>query len=61
MNSDFRDMLRLFAAHKVRYLVVGGYAAMHYLGRSALVKAKKRAGRPQDLADLDELRRALRP
>ncbi|MEO5915053.1 MAG: hypothetical protein ABIS50_12535 [Luteolibacter sp.] len=30
MNSDFRDLLRLFAAHEVRYLIVGGYAAMHY-------------------------------
>ena len=30
MNSDFRDLLRLFAVHEVRYLVVGGYAAMHY-------------------------------
>lgn len=30
MNSDFQDLLRLFAKHEVRYLVVGGYAAMHY-------------------------------
>jgi hypothetical protein len=30
MNSDFQDLLRLFARHEVRYLVVGGYAAMHY-------------------------------
>lgn len=30
MNSDFNDLLRLFAKHEVRYLVVGGYAAMHY-------------------------------
>ena len=30
MNSDFRDLLRLFAKHRVRYLIVGGYAAMHY-------------------------------
>ncbi len=26
MNSDFRDLLKLFNAHRVRYLVVGGYA-----------------------------------
>jgi hypothetical protein len=26
MNSDFRDLLRLFAEHEVRYLIVGGYA-----------------------------------
>ena len=30
MNSDFKDLLQSFANHKVRYLVVGGYAAMHY-------------------------------
>lgn len=30
MNSDFKDLLRLFARHEVRYLVVGGYAAMQY-------------------------------
>ncbi len=30
MNSDFQDLLQLFAKHEVRYLVVGGYAAMHY-------------------------------
>lgn len=146
MNSDFKDLLRLFAAHEVRYLIVGGYAAMHYsqprftkdldlwlepttenatrvmrafaefgmplidvtpgdfaresfqymvgrapvlfdfltslpkmrfvtcwekrvtdegegfpihlLSRSDLIQAKKEAGRPQDLADLDEIRRA---
>lgn len=30
MNSDFKDLLRLFAAHEVRYLVVGGYAVSHH-------------------------------
>ena len=30
MNSDFRDLLRLFNANRVRYLVVGGYAVMKY-------------------------------
>jgi hypothetical protein len=30
MNSDFRDLLNLFNANKVRYLVVGGYAVMKY-------------------------------
>lgn len=30
MNSDYRDLLRLFAKHEVRYLIVGGYAAMLY-------------------------------
>ena len=26
MNSDFRDLLKLFNAYRVRYHVVGGYA-----------------------------------
>ena len=30
MNSDFRDLLKLFNANKVRYLIVGGYAVMKY-------------------------------
>ncbi|MGL5018665.1 MAG: hypothetical protein ACRDBP_11045 [Luteolibacter sp.] len=31
---------------------------IHYLGKSDLIRAKQTAGRPQDLADLDELCRA---
>jgi hypothetical protein len=30
MNSDFKELLKLFNAHRVRYLVVGGYAVMKY-------------------------------
>lgn len=30
MNSDFKDLLRCLNTAKVRYLVVGGYAVMHY-------------------------------
>ena len=30
MNSDFRELLQCFAKHRVRYLVVGGYAVIHY-------------------------------
>ena len=26
VNSDFSDLLRLFNANQVRYLVIGGYA-----------------------------------
>ncbi len=146
MNSDFKDLLRIFAEEKVKFLVVGDYAVIHhtqprytkdldvwikpslenarrvarafcrfgvpmvdvsvadlaeqclqyaiglppaqidfltslpgvdfesawqdraeghaggitvpFLGIPQLVAAKSRAGRPQDLADLDELRRA---
>jgi hypothetical protein len=30
MNSDFKDLLKVLNAYKVRYLVVGGYAVMAY-------------------------------
>ena len=30
MNSDFEELLSLFNANEVRYLVVGGYAVMLY-------------------------------
>jgi hypothetical protein len=30
MNSDFENLLRLFNANSVEYLIVGGYAVMLY-------------------------------
>jgi hypothetical protein len=30
MNSDFKDLLRIFNEHSVRYLIVGGYAVIKY-------------------------------
>ena len=30
MNSDFKDRLRLFVEHDVKYRVVGGYAVSHH-------------------------------
>jgi hypothetical protein len=30
MNSDFKDLLRILSEEKVRFLVVGGYAVIHY-------------------------------
>lgn len=30
MNSDFKELLQTFNAHEVEYMVVGGYAAIHY-------------------------------
>jgi hypothetical protein len=30
MNSDFKDLLSIFNANKVRYLVIGGHAVMKY-------------------------------
>jgi len=29
-NSEFKELLNLFEKHKVRYLIVGGYAVMKY-------------------------------
>ena len=29
-NSDFRELLKIFEKHKIRYLVVGAYAVMKY-------------------------------
>ncbi len=30
MNSDFKDLLRIFAEQHVEYLIVGAYAVIHY-------------------------------
>ncbi|MBI5822865.1 MAG: hypothetical protein HZB18_02475 [Chloroflexi bacterium] len=30
VNSDFSDLLQIFNAHNVRYLVIGGYAVVQY-------------------------------
>lgn len=30
MNSDFKDLLRIFIEEEIRFLVVGGYAVIHY-------------------------------
>ena len=29
-SPDFRELLKIFEKHKIRYLVVGGYAVMKY-------------------------------
>lgn len=30
MNSDFKDLLKIFVDEKVKFLVIGGYAVMYY-------------------------------
>ncbi len=30
MNSDFKDLLRIFNACRVKYLIIGGYAVIKY-------------------------------
>ena len=42
VNSDFSELLRLFNAGKVRYLIVGGYAVVQYT-------------EPRFTADLDDV------
>jgi hypothetical protein len=42
MNSDFRDLLRLFNARRDRYLVVGSYAVMKYI-EPRYMKDRKRS------------------
>lgn len=33
-NSDFNDLLRVFNANSVKYLVIGGYAMIQFTRRS---------------------------
>ena len=40
MNSDFKELLHIFAEEEVRYLIVGGYAVIHH-------------GQPRSTKDLD--------
>ena len=45
-------------AWKERSTASSGGVPIHFLGKSQLIAAKRNAGRPQDMADLDEIRRA---
>lgn len=49
--------LEFDAAHITRVTTTDEGFPIHYLGKPDLIKAKQTAGRPQDLADLDELGR----
>ena len=49
-NPDFRDLLSALSAEGAEFLVVGAHAVM-FLNKSAV-------GRPQDLLDVDVLRRS---
>lgn len=68
IQSDFRDLLKLFNSHHVEYLVVGSYAlafhgAPRYTGDIDIyinptadnILNKKATGRPKDLADIQSL------
>lgn len=47
MNSEFSELLSALGRHRVRYVVVGGYAFMHY-------------AEPRYTKDLEALRLAAR-
>jgi hypothetical protein len=63
MNSDFKELLTILNDCEVRYLVVGGYAYIHYaipfISLADLITAKRTAGREQDLRDIAGLERVL--
>ncbi len=68
MNQDFLDLLRAFAAHDVRFLIVGAYAlaihgrpratgdsTVHFIGREAFIRNKLATGRAKDRVDVESL------
>ena len=47
VNKDFKDLLAIFAAHDVRFLVVGAYAVtFHALARDLNLKGRPSASVP---------------
>lgn len=60
LSKDLHDFIRLLRQHEVEFLVCGvpGHLdgiPVAYVAVTDLLKAKREAGRPKDLADLDEL------
>lgn len=69
MNQDLVDLLRAFASHDVRFLIVDAYAlAVHgrvtapfgdlvvdVIGRDAFIRNKRATGRARDLGDIESL------
>ncbi len=47
-QRDFKELLASFNAHRVEYLIAGGYALTFH-------GAPRATGRARDLADLEEL------
>ena len=57
VNSDFSDLLRLFNANGVEYLVPVWFEDLPvlFISRQDLITAKRASGRAQDLIDADLL------
>ena len=53
IQKDFKELLELFNAHNVEYLIVGGYALA--LSEADFITNKRTLGRKKDLADLESL------
>lgn len=47
MNSDYKELLQVFADHEVRHV-----------SKADLITAKSAVAREQDLKDIEEIRRA---
>lgn len=59
LDSDFSEFVASFAAHDVRFMIVGG--TVPFIGRADLIVNKRAVGRPQDIADVLRLTRPQPP
>ena len=69
VNSDFSDLLNIFHANGVKYLIIGGYAVIQYteprftkdldiwigVEKANAAAIYKSSGRHQDFLDVDSL------
>ena len=55
MHAEYKEMLSLFASRRVRQNHTIDRQTVHFISKTDLIKTKKKAGRPQDLIDLDHL------
>ena len=54
VQPDFRELLALFNANQVDYMVIGDIP-VYYIGREQFTANKRATGRKRDLADLEAL------
>ncbi len=55
IQEDFKELLELFNAGKVEYLIVGGDTPTYFISKADLITNKRSLGRRKDLADLEAL------